>query len=143
MIGEATVITRRPLSKGEALGVYGGDILPFFVAKARRDPYLMAVKDVRPVSPHALNTQPVLSGDNALSRINTIFEYEADVPVRQAASGYNVEAAQFRVQAQVGNRQDQMILTGLFASESIPAGTELRWNYQYDEATIRALFARP
>lgn len=144
LIGQATVITRRTLAKGEALGVYGGEVLPFFVARARRDPYLMPIKSTRPVSPHAVNTQPVLSGDNALSRINTIFEYEAGIPVRQASSGYNVEAAQFRVQTQVGsNPAEQHILTGFFASEAIPAGTELRWNYQYDETTIRQLFPRP
>lgn len=145
LIGQATVISRRPLAAGEALGVYGGELLPLFIAKARRDPYLMAVKNVRPTTPFAVNTQPVLSGDNVLSRINTLFDYDtAGTPVRQAATGYNVEAAQFRVQAQTGDGpSEQLILTGLFASENIQAGSELRWNYQYDEATIRDLFARP
>lgn len=144
LIGQATVVTRRPLTKGAALGVYGGEILPLFVARARRDPYLMPIKGVRPTTPYALNTQWVLSGDNALSRINTIFEYDAaGQPIRQAPSGYNVEAVQFRVAVHTdSNPSDQMILTGLFASEDIPAGTELRWNYQYDEATIRKLFSR-
>ncbi|KRP58365.1 dermonecrotic toxin domain-containing protein [Pseudomonas trivialis] len=144
LIGQATVITRKPLKKGEALGVYGGEILPLYVAQLRQDPYLMAIKEVRPTSPYSINTQPILSGDNVLSRINTIFEYEAGHPVRQASTGYNVEAAQFRVNTQVGNApQEQMILTGMFAAENIPAGAELRWNYQYSEATIRQLFPLP
>ena len=145
LIGQATVISRRPLAKGEALGAYGGEMLPLYVAKARRDPYLIAIKDVRPTTPFAVNTQLVLSGDNALSRINTIFEYDAaGFPTRQASTGYNVEAAQFRVQTQTGSApQEQLILTGLFAGEDIAAGAELRWNYQYDETTIRDLFPRP
>ena len=104
----------------------------------------MPIKNLRPTTPHAVNMQLVLSGDNALSRINTIFEYEGELPIRQASVGYDVEAAQFRIQAQVDdNTQEQLILTGLFASEDIAAGAELRWNYQYDESTIRELFPRP
>jgi hypothetical protein len=144
LIGEATVVTRRALKKGQALGVYGGELLPLYVARARQDPYLMPIKNLRPTTPHAVNMQLVLSGDNALSRINTIFEYEGELPIRQASVGYNVEAAQFRIQAQVDdNTHEQLILTGLFASEDIAAGAELRWNYQYDESTIRELFPRP
>ena len=144
LIGEATVISRRPIKKGDALGVYGGELLPLCIAQARQDPYLMPIKSVRPATPHALNMQLVLSGDNALSRINTIFEYDAGVPIRQASTGYNVEAAQFAILAQVEeNPQEPLILTGFFASEDIPAGTELRWNYQYEEPTIRRLFPRP
>ena len=144
LIGEATVISRRPIKKGDTLGVYGGELLPLCIAQARQDPYLMPIKNVRPATPHALNMQLVLSGDNALSRINTIFEYDAGLPIRQASTGYNVEAAQFAILAQVEDTpQDRLILTGLFASEDIPAGTELRWNYQYEEPTIRQLFPRP
>ncbi len=143
LIGEATVISRRAIKKGDALGVYGGELLPLCVARVRQDPYLMPIKSVRPTTPHALNMQLVLSGDNALSRINTIFEYDAGLPIRQASAGYNVEAAQFGILAQVeDNPQERLILTGLFASEDIPAGAELRWNYQYEEPTIRQLFPR-
>ncbi|MFL1476208.1 dermonecrotic toxin domain-containing protein [Pseudomonas grimontii] len=144
LIGQATVITRRPVLKGEALGVYGGELLHFYVARARLDPYLIPIKDFRPTSRYAVNMQLVLSGDNALSRVNTVFEYDGEFPVRQASTGYNVEATQFRVQTKTDdNPPEQLILTGLFASEDIPAGTELRWNYQYDESTIRSLFPRP
>lgn len=145
LIGERTVISRKPLPRGTALGVYGGELLPLYVAAARRDPYLIPIRNTRPTTPYAPSTQPVLSGDNALSRINTIFEYDAaEVPIRQARDGYNVEAAHFRVQTQTENEPvENVMLTALFASEDIPAGAELRWNYQYDEPTIRALFPRP
>lgn len=73
-----------------------------------------------------------------------MFEYQGEWPVRQASTGYNVEAAQFRIQAQVDDApQEQLILTGLFASEDIAAGVELRWNYQYEESTILQLFPHP
>lgn len=138
MIGQSTVITRKPISKGEALGVYGGELIPNHVASYRQDPYLL---DIKAMSGPPLAPPPTLSGDNVLSRMNTIFEYEAGQPVRQAATGYNVEAARFEVDTQVGNEpRDRASLMALFASQDIPAATELRWNYQYNDATVRALF---
>lgn len=138
MIGQATVITRKPIRKGEALGVYGGELIPHLTAAYRMDPYLLDIK-VAPRVP--LTPPPTLSGDNVLSRINTIFEYEAGQPVRQAATGYNVEAARFEVDTQVDNEpRDRVSLMAFFASCDIPAATELRWNYQYNEPTIKALF---
>ncbi|AZF51043.1 hypothetical protein C4J85_0530 [Pseudomonas sp. R4-34-07] len=139
MIGEQTVISRKPLIKGEALGVYGGELVPYYVAAYRQDPYLI---DVKPFEPIPAAPQPViLSGDNVLSRINTIFEYEANLPIRQASTGYNVEVARFNVTTQIAEQpRDNFFLSAFFASEDIPAGTELRWNYQYNEPTVRALF---
>lgn len=139
LIDQSTVITRKPIKKGEALGVYGGELIPHHVAAYRQDPYLL---DIKPMPPPPAAPPLTLSGDNVLSRINTIFEYDAGRPVRQAATGYNVEAARFDVDTQVGNHSlDRVSLMALFASEDIPAATELRWNYQYNEATIRALFS--
>jgi hypothetical protein len=138
LIGQATVITRKPIKKGEALGVYGGELVPHYVAAYRRDPYLLDIRT--PSSRHSV-TSPCLSGDNILSRINTIFEYETGQPVRQAEAGYNVEVARFEVETQIGDMpREPLSLTAFFASEDIPAATELRWNYQYNEATINALF---
>ena len=137
LIKQDTVITRKPIQRGEALGVYGGELVPHNVAVYRRDPYLLDIN--APSSGRAANP-PEFSGDNILSRINTIFEYEAGKPVRQAAAGYNVEVAKFRVKTQIGNEPlEKALLSGFFASEDIPAGTELRWNYQYDEAAINNL----
>lgn len=140
LIGQATVVTRKPIERGEALGVYGGELVPDFIAAYRQDPYLL---DIKAMAPPPAAAPPAFSGDNVLSRINTIFEYAAGTPVRQAATGYNVEAARFDVDTQVGNGpQDRVSLTAFFASEDIPAGTELRWNYQYNEPTVRALFGQ-
>lgn len=126
------------------LGVYGGGLLPNHIAGFRRDPYLI---DVRPYqTPHEttaspINREVVLSGDNVLSRMNTIFDYEAGYPVRQASGGYNVEAVYFNVETQKGEQpRESLRLTAFFTREDICAGTELRWNYQYNEPTIRALF---
>ena len=136
LIGQNTVIARKPIKKGEALGVYGGELATSSLAGYRRDPYLMDIRSAR-----SDPSWPPLSGDNILSRINTIFEYEAGQPVKQAATGYNVDVAKFRVEVQVGNEpRTPAGLRAFFASEDIPAGTELRWNYQYNDATINALF---
>ncbi|WDU61785.1 hypothetical protein LRS56_23775 [Pseudomonas poae] len=138
LIGQATVMTRKPIKRGEALGVYGGELLPYYIAAFRQDPYII---DVKPFSPTPAAPPPVLSGDNIISRINTILEYEGGVPARQAASGYNVEAAVFNADVQAGAAAlERFEIKVMFASEDIPAATELRWNYQYNEATVRALF---
>ncbi|BDB17345.1 hypothetical protein cym2001_07100 [Pseudomonas sp. CYM-20-01] len=144
LIGQSCVVSTKDLTKGEVLGVYGGGLLPHHIAGFRRDPYLI---DVRPYQiPHEttaspINREVVLSGDNVLSRMNTIFDYEAGYPVRQASGGYNVEAVYFNVETQKGEQpRESLRLTAFFTREDICAGTELRWNYQYNEPTIRALF---
>ena len=150
LIGESTVISRRVIQKGEVLGVYGGELLPTPVATFRKDPYLMDIraknppKDDTPGHPSMMTREVMLSGDNITSRINTIFDYEDGRPVRQAASGYNVESAPFDVDVQKGNAPwKRMSLCILFASEQIEAGAELRWNYCYPESNVRKLFGAP
>ena len=78
------------------------------------------------------------------------FEYDAQgKPLRQAPSGYNVEAVGFNVEADmwmgVGpgarTKREDLILTAVFATEDIAAGTELRMDYQYTEGAIKNLFA--
>ena len=141
LIGQSTVITRKPINKGEALGVYGGELLPHHVAGYRQDPYLLDIQAPSSQPGAHADSTSILSGDNVLARINTIFEYEGGEPVRQATTGYNVEAARFNVETQASNEPRQnAALSAFFASEDIPAGAELRWNYQYNEATISALF---
>ena len=149
LTGEKTVIARRTLQKHEVLGLYGGELLPRVVATYRQDPYLLSVDPhnmPKPGerAPTAITNDVLLSGDNITSRINTIFEYEEDYPVRQAASGYNVEAVPFDMDVQKGTLPMQRLqLTALVANDVIPAGTELRWNYQYSEPVIRKLFGPP
>ncbi|MBC3362890.1 DUF6543 domain-containing protein [Pseudomonas sp. SWRI154] len=144
LIGQLAVVNKLPLKKGEIIGVYGGELVPLPIAGRRRDPYLL---DIQPIeqpssssaaSPPPVRSDVVLSGDNMLSRMNTVFEYENGIPVRQAAAGYNVEPASFNVYTQKGSQpQESMRLTAFFATEDIPANTELRWNYQYEDEGIR------
>lgn len=152
LIGQSTVVTTRAIRKGEVLGVYGGELLPAVIAANRRDPYLLDVfVRLRPEDRKAGASQPkqispylVLSGDNVLSRINTLFEYEMGKPVRQAQTGYNVIDAGFRVDTQVNDKPPvRLLLSAFFANEDLAPGTELRWNYGYDEATVRKQFGQP
>ncbi len=83
-----------------------------------------------------------------LSRINTIFEYEAGKPIKQASTGYNTEVANFDVDVidnNVTNPEQPALkrlqLTTVFATQDISAGTELRWNYGYSEEMIKDLFS--
>ncbi|WP_248745287.1 SET domain-containing protein [Pseudomonas sp. MWU12-2037] len=143
MIGQAMVVARRPLKAGEAIGVYGGNFIPFHVSNARRDPFVIDVL------PGPLPDKPtwdrlVLTGDNIISRINSIFEYEGRLPVRQAGSGYNVEGASFPVDVEIAEgRLEPFVLSGFFTTRDIPADEELRWNYGYSEAGTRITFAAP
>ncbi|WP_237151301.1 hypothetical protein [Pseudomonas sp. ADAK18] len=149
LIGQAMVVARRRLKKDEVLGVYGGELVPASTAAYRQDPYLAGIFTPNQPSSSTSGHDPstlikrdvLLSGDNVLSRINTVFEYEGQQPVRQARTGYNVEAVQFDVDTRKDNEPaERLRLTTLVASEDIPAGTELRWNYGYDTAAIRHLF---
>ncbi|MFP3515975.1 DUF6543 domain-containing protein [Pseudomonas sp. SIMBA_077] len=148
LIGEKTVVARRTLTKGEVLGLYGGELLPKSVAVYRKDPYLLSAephhlpKHGAP-GPSAISRDVLLSGDNITSRINTIFEYEDGLPVRQAVAGYNVEGVPFDMHVQKGTEPMQRLqLTALIINEVIPMGTELRWDYQYSEQAIKKLFGK-
>ena len=147
LIGEKTVVARRALTKGEVLGLYGGELLPKSVAIYRKDPYLLSPEPLHlpkqgaAPSPSVISRDLLLSGDNITSRINTIFEYEDGLPVRQAAAGYNVEAVPFDMHVQKGTEPMQRLqLTALVTSEAIPVGAELRWNYEYSEPVIKKMF---
>lgn len=143
MIGQAMVVARRPLKAGEAIGVYGGGFIPFHVSNARKDPFVIEIMPgPRPGRPKW--DRLMLSGDNIISRINSIFEYEEDFPVRQAVSGYNVEGAVFPVDVDTGKgRLQSFCLNTFFTTRAIPADEELRWNYGYTEAGVRTIFTPP
>lgn len=141
LIGQDMVSNKKPLVKGEILGVYGGGLIPGYVGVARKDPFLI---DVLPgkLFTHARPSTVLLSGDNVLSRMNTLFEYEQGKPARQATTGYNVEAVPFDVVVQAqGAGTEKYLLYAFFATDDIPVDNELRWNYGYTEQAIRALFA--
>jgi len=140
MIGQSAVFARRPLKKGDAIGIYGGAFIPTFVATAREDPYVIQILTDMP-TPRPRWDRVLLSGDNILSRLNTIFEYEQGLPVRQAGAGYNIEGTVFEVQVKAPSGPNRRYdLTALFATEDIPADAELRWNYGYSEEIVRSLF---
>ncbi len=149
LIGQATVVATRRLKKDEVLGIYGGELVPASIAAYRQDPYLAGVFTPNQLNPGIsgqpqsalINRDVLLSGDNVLSRINTIFEYEGQHPVRQARFGYNAEAVHFDVDTRKGDGPlERLQLAVLVASEDISPGTELRWNYGYDETVIKHLF---
>ncbi|AZE59026.1 MULTISPECIES: NEL-type E3 ubiquitin ligase domain-containing protein [Pseudomonas fluorescens group] len=145
LIGQSMVVANRRIAKGEILGVYGGTVLPSQVGSPGGQTYVI-VAGARP-TPGKLGMEPIeISGDNILSRINTHFEYDANgKPIRQAAGGYNVEGVGFDVEVEEGqgakSTRSTMILTAIFALEDIPAGVELRMDYQYSEGMIATLFA--
>ncbi|NWA00489.1 dermonecrotic toxin domain-containing protein [Pseudomonas gingeri] len=143
MIGQAMVVARKPLKAGEAIGVYGGNFIPFHVSNARKDPFVIDILPGPPVSRPKWD-RLVLTGDNIISRINSIFEYEGPLPVRQASRGYNVEGATFPVDVDIGDgRLEPFVLSAFFTTRDIPADEELRWNYGYTEAGVRTTFAEP
>lgn len=145
LIGQSMVVANRRIAKGEILGVYGGTVLPSQVGSPGGQTYVI-LAGARP-TPGKTGMEPIeISGDNILSRINTHFEYDANgKPIRQAASGYNVEGVGFDVEVEEGqgtkSARRNMILTAVFATEDIPAGVELRMDYQYSEGMIATLFA--
>lgn len=151
LLGQSTVVTTRAIAKGETLGVYGGELVPSRIAQQRRDPYLLDVHTwVQPGAQKGSTPTPKMvsaflsfSGDNVLSRVNTIFEYNNGIPARQASTGYNVEDAGFVVDVLTADESRMRLrLSAFFATEEMAAGTELRWDYGYDEKMIKQLLSK-
>ncbi|WP_416773204.1 dermonecrotic toxin domain-containing protein [Pseudomonas sp. RHF3.3-3] len=148
LVGRFHVTARRDLASGELLGVYGGMLIPLIVCQHRLDPFATWVQYERSLElirfrdGQPRTALPCLSGDNILSRINTIFEYEDGVPARQARSGYNVEAVAFPVDIRTHDgciEKDRYFLTALFTSQTVKADEELRLNHGYSDEQIRTL----
>ena len=156
LLGQKAVVAKRAIHKGEPLGIYGGTVLHESAAQFRQDVYASSIEARSSPPPDAIphirklpNTE-LISGDNVLSRINTIFEYETGRPVRQARTGYNTESVDFDVDTIDNSPVDipanqqtltRLKMTAFFASEDIAAGDELRWNYNYGEQEIREYFS--
>lgn len=147
LVGQSMVVANRPIAKGEIVGVYGGVILPRSLSVASEGTFGMVVGTAKVVEGGTFHTVPLfIEGDSIISRINTHFEYDADgKPVRQAAGGYNVESVPFAVEAEHATSRPGVrthyVLNAVFATEDIPAGVELRLNYEYTEAMIKTKFA--
>lgn len=139
LIGQSMVVANRRIAKGEAIGVYGGVITPARFVRRYEQTFSMLAGMRLQYGPGQMLPDPLsILGDNIISRINTNFEYnEAGKPIRQAPDGYNVVAVPFDIEAQqwVGDKQvtRDFILNMVFASQDIPAGTELRLDYNYKE----------
>ncbi|NWA00488.1 dermonecrotic toxin domain-containing protein [Pseudomonas gingeri] len=150
LVGRYAVSARRYLGRGEILGVYGGMLIPLIVSHHRRDPFaipvrrdatlqLLRFRDGRP-EPAA----PCLSGDNILSRINTIYEYSNGVPIRQARDGYNVESVAFAVDVKGSDgiiEKNRYFITALFTNQAIYDFAELRLNHGHTREQIQTLEA--
>ncbi|MGY2287443.1 dermonecrotic toxin domain-containing protein [Pseudomonas gingeri] len=150
LVGRFLVSARRYLGRGEILGVHGGMLTPLIVSHHRRDPFAAGVRmdataeliSFRKGRPEP--TAPCLSGDNILSRINTIYEYSNAVPVRQARSGYNVEPVAFAVDVRGRDgslEKNRYFVTALFTSRVIYGFRELRVNHGYTWQQIQTLEA--
>ncbi|MFJ4606494.1 hypothetical protein [Pseudomonas atacamensis] len=146
LVGQSMVVANRRISRGEVVGVYAGAIMPGHLVPLAQQSYTMKVGvRYQPGPGYLVPVQLAMVGDTIISRINTHFWYNATgKPVRQATDGYNVEFVPFDVEAQQSIGKElvtrDFILNAIFATEDIPAGTELRINYNYSDADIAKLF---
>ena len=119
-IGPRGLFARHDIAAGTCRGVYGGQLLDdvdLFLLDDDR--YLMSASD--PIGEVAVN------GENLLSLMNTLFLFDADGrPDGHPVAGYNVRGESFRVRLRHGWTAR---IHAFRASEDIPAGRELRWNY--------------
>lgn len=146
LIGQSMVVANRRIAKGEALGVYGGAITPArFVQPHEQTFTMLAGVRLKYGAGEFIPDPLAIMGDTIMSRINSTFEYDATGrPVRQAREGYNVELVPFDVEAQqwIGKQlvNRDFILNAVFATQDIPAGTELRLDYNYSEQQMSWAF---
>ncbi|KHK49862.1 type III effector protein [Ralstonia sp. A12] len=130
LVGERGVFAVREIAAGECVGVYGGRLMTPAT-------YYTCIDDAFVLSASAGSVESWIDGENILAMANTVFAYEGDRPDRQAASGYNMEAAVFPGGSRCGRR---FSIRAFFATECVAAGTELRWNYRYPPALIQQRF---
>jgi len=133
-LGEYTVVSAEDIKKGQCIGVYGGCYAEPRAMHLIDPTYLLKVN-----VPEGMRGDPrakggrAVDGDNILSRINTIFEEENGVPKRQAKGGYNIDWTEFRVKLKDDSWAN---VVAFHALEDLPKGTELRFNYGYDEDRV-------
>lgn len=148
LIGQMMVAANRRIAKGEAIGVYGGTVMPLKYVPRSEQTFTMYVGQTFQYGPgHLIPERLVVVGDNAISRINSNFEYnEVGKPVRQSRTGFNVEPVAFNIHAEllIGDSPvtKPYVLTAVFATEDIPAGTELRMDYDYTDQEMSWVFGR-
>ncbi|WP_185036716.1 hypothetical protein [Pseudomonas fluorescens] len=146
LIGQSMVVANRRIAKGEVVGVYGGTIRSARFLHPTEQIYTMIIGMEVGLRSGQLGPGAIaIVGDNIISRMNTHFIYDATgKPVKQALDGYNVKLIDFNVDAQLPGHDIKdlkpYLLNVAFAVEDIPAGTELRWNYNYTDEHMRMLF---
>lgn len=120
LLGQWGLFAAVDLPAGTCLGVYGGQLLDDVdIFLLIDDRYLMSASE--PVGRLAVN------GENLMSLMNTLFVLDADGAVAgHPRDGYNVRGETFSVRLRHGWTAR---LQAFRASEDIPAGRELRWNY--------------
>jgi hypothetical protein len=136
LVGQFGGFAARDFKKGEAIGVYGGRVVN--AKHTRKDEFLMDAFQAK--SAQGNNVRLLrYSGDNSISRINSIYESDNGV-LKQARTGYNAEAASFDVSVLDYDPRQKTIdlrLVVLYATEDIPKGKEFRWNYGYSSEGVK------
>jgi hypothetical protein len=146
LVGQSMVVANRRIAKGEIVGVYGGDLVPYVSLSRDEQVFAMtAATGIAIENGKAHEVKIAIVGDNIVSRINTNFVFNKEGrPIRQSPGGYNVEIVPFRVQVE-DRSGGQAIRRGLelgtiFATADIPAGKELRLNYNYSPKDLTLIF---
>lgn len=144
--GDDTVIATEDIPAGTCLGVYGGYAL--------EDDFLVDYPEINPPDdddPDLDETYLIgkdenykgdikfVDGNNILSRINTLFQWEGMDVVAQEREGYNVKFVDMVGKTKEGKTE---LITFVFATEDIAANEQLRVNYHYKKSTISRLFPR-
>jgi len=128
LIGQRGVFATVPIAPGTCVGVYGGQILDEadgFLAQAADGRYLINASPDRA-------GQAFINGETLLSLMNTHFLFDRQgQPCGHPVNGYNVECADFLVEAAYGWK---LVVYGFFATTEIRPGEELRWNYRLGQA---------
>ncbi|WP_146745177.1 SET domain-containing protein [Pantoea sp. RIT413] len=141
LIGQFGGFAAKDIKKGEAIGVYGGRVVS--KNELRKDEFIMNAFQAKSAPGDTVRLLHY-SGDNSISRINTIYEADNGV-LKQARTGYNAEAASFDITALNYDPRRPTLnlrLVVLYATEDIPKGKELRWNYGYSSQGVKESITR-
>lgn len=146
LVGQSMVVANRRITKGEVIGVYGGNTVPYLSLSREEQVFAMrAASGIAIDGGRAIEVKIAIVGDNIVSRINTNFVFNKEGrPIRQSPGGYNVESVPFAVQvedrsgAQVIRRT--LELGAIFSTADIPAGKELRLDYHYTPRDLDLIF---
>lgn len=121
LVGQRGVFARIAIPAGTCLGVYGGQLMDdvdYFLLQDDR--YLMGLRSGAGMA--------FVNGENLMSLTNTLFKVDEAGRINgHPDEGYNLQRVLFPARLSNGWH---LGVPAFFASEDIPAGTELRWNYE-------------